>query len=78
MLLHPHGSERLLGLTPLLSLPLSFRRSVTSLESEGDRSNWRSRSHSDELIQSMGSSPSTESFMMEGEEKLGLHLFESL
>ncbi|XP_073933402.1 rho guanine nucleotide exchange factor 28 isoform X3 [Castor canadensis] len=43
----------------------SFRRSVTSLESEGDRSNWRSRSHSDELIQSMGSSPSTESFMME-------------
>lgn len=41
----------------------SFRRAVTSLESEGD--SWRSRSHSDELFQSMGSSPSTESFMME-------------
>ncbi|XP_023401309.2 rho guanine nucleotide exchange factor 28 [Loxodonta africana] len=43
----------------------SFRRSGTSLESESDSSNWRSRSHSDELIQSMGSSPSTESFIME-------------
>ncbi|CAH6787560.1 Arhgef28 [Phodopus roborovskii] len=43
----------------------SFRRSVTSLESEGDSNSWRSRSHSDELYQSMGSSPSTESFMME-------------
>ncbi|XP_060241593.1 rho guanine nucleotide exchange factor 28 isoform X1 [Meriones unguiculatus] len=43
----------------------SFRRSVTSLESEGDSNSWRSRSHSDELFQSMGSSPSTESFMME-------------
>nr|XP_044989537.1 rho guanine nucleotide exchange factor 28 isoform X3 [Jaculus jaculus] len=43
----------------------SFRRSVTSLESEGDSNNWRSRSHSDELFQSMGSSPSTESFVME-------------
>ncbi|MBZ3873041.1 Rho guanine nucleotide exchange factor 28 [Sciurus carolinensis] len=43
----------------------SFRRSGTSLESEGDSNNWRSRSHSDELLQSMGSSPSTESFMME-------------
>ncbi|XP_021035972.1 rho guanine nucleotide exchange factor 28 isoform X2 [Mus caroli] len=43
----------------------SFRRAVTSLESEGDSNSWRSRSHSDELFQSMGSSPSTESFMME-------------
>ncbi|XP_021064050.1 rho guanine nucleotide exchange factor 28 isoform X2 [Mus pahari] len=43
----------------------SFRRAVTSLESEGDSNSWRSRSHSDELFQSMGSSPSTESFIME-------------
>ncbi|KAL1782886.1 rho guanine nucleotide exchange factor 28 isoform X1 [Sigmodon hispidus] len=43
----------------------SFRRSVTSLESEGDSNSWRSRSHSDELYQPMGSSPSAESFMME-------------
>ncbi|XP_028646039.1 rho guanine nucleotide exchange factor 28 isoform X1 [Grammomys surdaster] len=43
----------------------SFRRAVTSLESEGDSNSWRSRSHSDELFQPMGSSPSTESFMME-------------
>ncbi|KAK2496093.1 hypothetical protein MC885_019003 [Smutsia gigantea] len=43
----------------------SFRRSGTSLESESDGNNWRSRSHSDELLQSMGSSPSTESFLME-------------
>ncbi|GAB1298475.1 Rho guanine nucleotide exchange factor 28 [Apodemus speciosus] len=43
----------------------SFRRAVTSLESEGDSNSWRSKSHSDELFQSMGSSPSTESFMME-------------
>ncbi|KAM5264266.1 rho guanine nucleotide exchange factor 28 [Ctenodactylus gundi] len=43
----------------------SFRRSATSLESEGDSNSWRSRSHSDELFQSVGSSPSTESFIME-------------
>ncbi|XP_006874464.1 PREDICTED: rho guanine nucleotide exchange factor 28-like [Chrysochloris asiatica] len=43
----------------------SLRRSGTSLECESDGSNWRSRSHSDELTQSMGSSPSTESFIME-------------
>ncbi|XP_012519981.1 PREDICTED: rho guanine nucleotide exchange factor 28 isoform X2 [Propithecus coquereli] len=43
----------------------SFRRSVTSLESESDSNNCRSRSHSDELLQSVGSSPSTESFVME-------------
>ncbi|XP_077616072.1 rho guanine nucleotide exchange factor 28 isoform X1 [Crocuta crocuta] len=43
----------------------SFRRSGPSLESETDGSSWRSRSHSDELLQSMGSSPSTESFLME-------------
>nr|XP_036882015.1 rho guanine nucleotide exchange factor 28 isoform X1 [Manis javanica] len=43
----------------------SFRRSGTSLEFESDGNNWRSRSHSDELLQSMGSSPSTESFLME-------------
>ncbi|XP_058166136.1 rho guanine nucleotide exchange factor 28 isoform X2 [Dasypus novemcinctus] len=43
----------------------SFRRSGTSLESETDGSSWRSRSHSDELFQPMGSSPSTESFIME-------------
>lgn len=55
-------------MSPFLSP--SFRRSVTSLELEGDSTSWRSRSHSDELYQSMGSSPSTESFMMEGE-KMG-------
>ncbi|XP_027720073.1 rho guanine nucleotide exchange factor 28 isoform X2 [Vombatus ursinus] len=43
----------------------SFRRSVTSLESDADGSNWRTRSHSDELLQSMGSSPSMDSFIME-------------
>ncbi|XP_026354578.3 rho guanine nucleotide exchange factor 28 isoform X1 [Ursus arctos] len=43
----------------------SFRRSGSSLESESDGNTWRSRSHSDELLQSMGSSPSTESFLME-------------
>ncbi|XP_054434467.1 rho guanine nucleotide exchange factor 28 [Pteronotus mesoamericanus] len=43
----------------------SFRKSGTSLESETDGNPWRSRSHSDELLQSMGSSPSTESFLME-------------
>ncbi|KAM4875956.1 rho guanine nucleotide exchange factor 28 [Thomomys bottae] len=43
----------------------SFRRSVISLECEGDSSSWRSRSHSDELFQSVGSSPSTDSFVME-------------
>ncbi|XP_068941052.1 rho guanine nucleotide exchange factor 28 isoform X3 [Petaurus breviceps papuanus] len=43
----------------------SFRRSVTSLESDADGSNWRARSHSDELLQSMGSSPSMDSFIME-------------
>nr|KAF6488743.1 Rho guanine nucleotide exchange factor 28 [Molossus molossus] len=41
------------------------RRSGTSLESESDGNTWRSRSHSDELLQSMGSSPSTDSFLME-------------
>nr|XP_031302575.1 rho guanine nucleotide exchange factor 28 isoform X2 [Camelus dromedarius] len=43
----------------------SFRRSGMSLESESDGSTWRSRSHSDELFQPMGSSPSTDSFLME-------------
>uniref|UniRef100_A0A8D1M5N6 Rho guanine nucleotide exchange factor 28 n=2 Tax=Sus scrofa TaxID=9823 RepID=A0A8D1M5N6_PIG len=43
----------------------SFRRSGTSLESESDGSTWRSRSHSDELFQPMGSSPSTDSLLME-------------
>ncbi|XP_032191864.1 rho guanine nucleotide exchange factor 28 isoform X1 [Mustela erminea] len=43
----------------------SFRRSGPSLESESDGNTWRSRSHSDELLQSVGSSPSTESFLME-------------
>ncbi|XP_017383128.1 rho guanine nucleotide exchange factor 28 isoform X2 [Cebus imitator] len=43
----------------------SFRRSATSLESESDSNSCRRRSHSDELLQSMGSSPSTESFIME-------------
>ncbi|EPY72833.1 rho-guanine nucleotide exchange factor-like isoform 1 [Camelus ferus] len=42
-----------------------FRRSGMSLESESDGSTWRSRSHSDELFQPMGSSPSTDSFLME-------------
>ncbi|XP_032260099.1 rho guanine nucleotide exchange factor 28 isoform X2 [Phoca vitulina] len=43
----------------------SFRRLGPTLESESDGNTWRSRSHSDELLQSMGSSPSTESFLME-------------
>ncbi|XP_074064148.1 rho guanine nucleotide exchange factor 28 isoform X2 [Macrotis lagotis] len=43
----------------------SFRRSVTSLESDADSGNWKTRSHSDELLQSMGSSPSMDSFIME-------------
>ncbi|XP_032966760.1 rho guanine nucleotide exchange factor 28 isoform X1 [Rhinolophus ferrumequinum] len=43
----------------------SSRRSGTSLESESDGNTWRSRSHSDELLQSVGSSPSTDSFLME-------------
>ncbi|XP_053444781.1 rho guanine nucleotide exchange factor 28 isoform X2 [Nycticebus coucang] len=43
----------------------SFRRLATSLESESDSNNGRSRSHSDELLLSVGSSPSTESFIME-------------
>ncbi|CAK6444314.1 unnamed protein product [Pipistrellus nathusii] len=41
------------------------RRPGPSLESESDANAWRSRSHSDELLQSMGSSPSTDSFLME-------------
>lgn len=56
------------------SCPSSFRRSGTSLESESDGSTWRSRSHSDELFQPMGSSPSTDSLLMEGEEKVPWHL----
>ncbi|XP_055968404.1 rho guanine nucleotide exchange factor 28 isoform X3 [Sorex fumeus] len=43
----------------------SLRKSGTSVESESDGNNWRSRSQSDELSQFMGSSPSTESFLME-------------
>ncbi|XP_010851840.1 PREDICTED: rho guanine nucleotide exchange factor 28 isoform X1 [Bison bison bison] len=43
----------------------SFRRPGASLESENDGSTWRSRSHSDELFQPMGSSPSTDSFLTE-------------
>lgn len=42
---------------------------MTSLESEGDGNGWRGRSHSDELFQPMGPSPSTESFVMEGGKK---------
>lgn len=49
---------------------LRCRRPGTSLESESDGNAWRSRSHSDELLPSMGSSPSTDSFLMEGEEKM--------
>lgn len=75
MFLRVNGSERLLGLTLLPSLSPNFRRSATSLESESDSNSCRSRSHSDELLQSMGSSPSTESFIMEGEEKTHFHLF---
>ncbi|XP_023393943.1 rho guanine nucleotide exchange factor 28 isoform X1 [Pteropus vampyrus] len=41
------------------------RRSGPSLEAESDGNTWRCRSHSDELLQSMGSSPSTDSFLME-------------
>ncbi|XP_006899095.1 PREDICTED: rho guanine nucleotide exchange factor 28-like [Elephantulus edwardii] len=67
----PTGRKETGGQTHALSrsvpgtTPDSFRRSGASLESENDSSNWRSRSHSDELIQSVGSSPSTESFIME-------------
>ncbi|XP_060985534.1 rho guanine nucleotide exchange factor 28 isoform X5 [Dama dama] len=43
----------------------SFRRPGASLDSESDGSAWRSRSHSDELFQPMGSSPSTDSFLTE-------------
>ncbi|XP_055277837.1 rho guanine nucleotide exchange factor 28 isoform X2 [Moschus berezovskii] len=43
----------------------SFRRPGAPLESENDGSTWRSRSHSDELFQPMGSSPSTDSFLTE-------------
>ncbi|KAI4535689.1 hypothetical protein MG293_014016, partial [Ovis ammon polii] len=43
----------------------SSRRPGASLESENDGSTWRSRSHSDEMLQPMGSSPSTDSFLTE-------------
>ncbi|KAG5199066.1 hypothetical protein JEQ12_006766, partial [Ovis aries] len=43
----------------------SSRRPGASLESENDGSTWRSRSHSDEILQPMGSSPSTDSFLTE-------------
>lgn len=72
VVLHLHVSELLLELT--LLPPSTFRRSGTSLESESDGNTWRCRSHSDELLQSMGSSPSTDSFLMEGEKKMHLHL----
>ncbi|XP_028913681.1 rho guanine nucleotide exchange factor 28 isoform X1 [Ornithorhynchus anatinus] len=51
---------------PIASLE-SFRRPVMSLESESDGGPWRSRSQSDELalLQSVGSSPSMDSFIME-------------
>uniref|UniRef100_A0A452EIY4 Rho guanine nucleotide exchange factor 28 n=1 Tax=Capra hircus TaxID=9925 RepID=A0A452EIY4_CAPHI len=45
--------------------PSSSRRPGASLESENDGSTWRSRSHSDEMLQPMGSSPSTDSFLTE-------------
>ncbi|KAM8814196.1 rho guanine nucleotide exchange factor 28 isoform 4-T4 [Rhynchonycteris naso] len=67
----PAGRKDSAGQAHLLSRSVpgatldSFRRSGTSLESESDGNTWRSRSHSDELLQSMGSSPSTESFLME-------------
>ncbi|XP_052515132.1 rho guanine nucleotide exchange factor 28 [Budorcas taxicolor] len=43
----------------------SSRRPGASLESENDGSTWRSRSHSDEMLQPVGSSPSTDSFLTE-------------
>ncbi|XP_003461966.1 rho guanine nucleotide exchange factor 28 isoform X4 [Cavia porcellus] len=58
------------GQVPVLSRSVpstaveSSRKSATSLESEGDGNNWRSRSQSDEL-QSIGSSSSMETFIME-------------
>ncbi|XP_014635100.1 PREDICTED: rho guanine nucleotide exchange factor 28 [Ceratotherium simum simum] len=67
----PPGRREAAGQGPPLSRSVpsttleSFRRSGTSLESESDGNTWRSRSHSDELSQSMGSSPSSESFLME-------------
>ena len=44
------------------------------MEAETDGNPWRNRSHSDELLQSMGSSPSTDSFLMEGEKKMRLQV----
>uniref|UniRef100_A0A2K5DAU3 Rho guanine nucleotide exchange factor 28 n=1 Tax=Aotus nancymaae TaxID=37293 RepID=A0A2K5DAU3_AOTNA len=67
----PTGRRETVGLVHPLSRSVpgttleSFRRSATSLESESDSNSCRRRSHSDELLQSMGSSPSTESFIME-------------
>lgn len=72
VVLHLHVSEPLLELS--LLPPSTFRRSGPSLEAESDGNTWRCRSHSDELLQSMGSSPSTDSFLMEGEKKMHLHL----
>ncbi|XP_070425913.1 rho guanine nucleotide exchange factor 28 isoform X10 [Equus przewalskii] len=67
----PAGRKETSGQVHLLSRSVpgttleSFRRSGPSLESDSDGSAWRSRSHSDELLQSVGSSPSMESFLME-------------
>ncbi|KAG8524641.1 Rho guanine nucleotide exchange factor 28, partial [Galemys pyrenaicus] len=67
----PTGRKETAGPVPPISRSVpgatleSFRRSGMSVDSESDTNSWRSRSHSDELLQSMGSSPSTESFLME-------------
>ncbi|KAF6123087.1 Rho guanine nucleotide exchange factor 28 [Phyllostomus discolor] len=53
------------------------RRSGAPLEAETDGNPWRSRSHSDELLQSMGSSPSTDSFLMEDFSKNTLDVMDS-
>ncbi|XP_038621375.1 rho guanine nucleotide exchange factor 28 [Tachyglossus aculeatus] len=62
----PAQTHTLSRSVPIASLE-SFRRPVMSLESESDSGPWRSRSQSDELalLQSVGSSPSMDSFIME-------------
>lgn len=39
---------------------------MSPLESDADTSSWRSRSHSEELLQSIGTASSVDSFIIEG------------
>uniref|UniRef100_A0A670Y2T6 Rho guanine nucleotide exchange factor 28 n=1 Tax=Pseudonaja textilis TaxID=8673 RepID=A0A670Y2T6_PSETE len=43
----------------------SERKSMSSLEPDTNTSNWRSRSHSEELLQTLGSTSSVDSFIIE-------------